>query len=509
MKVFLMFRDRDFDLQKKLPLSEQSLVQDLELNTLFNAMALGDDFLLQVVRKAFLLSLKDVETILYRQDILRDCLKNPSVVRDIYSIALESIEDKKKTYFGFFSRYIAGVLDSSIRIMELLVGTLKKLKRIADKHSDEFDSEGFKRFFDMLKRELSDEYFKSVENHLKELEFRNGILISAEFGKGNKGTNYVLRKPNYEKKSWIKRIFSKKEQAYTFSISDRDESGAKALSELKDKGINLVANALAQSVNHILNFFNILRTELAFYIGALNLHDQLIKIGEPISFPMPAEQSDRKRSFKGLYDACLALTMNQRIVGNDLNADGKNLFIITGANQGGKSTFLRSIGLSQLMMQCGMFVPAESFSANICNDIFTHYKREEDTTMSSGKFDEELNRMNNIVDGISANSMILFNESFAATNEREGSEIARQIVSALIENHIEVFFVTHMYEFAHDFYEKKINDVIFLRAQRRDNGSRTFKMIEGKPLQTSYGKDIYDKIFEKEGLNDKNRYSRI
>ncbi len=65
-------------------------------------------------------------------------------------------------------------------------------------------------------------------------------------------------------------------------------------------------------------------------------------------------------------------------------------FYVTGANQGGKSTFLRSIGLSQLMMQCGMFVPAKYLCSNICESIFTHYKREEDTTMSSGKLDEEL-----------------------------------------------------------------------------------------------------------------------
>ncbi len=52
------------------------------------------------------------------------------------------------------------------------------------------------------------------------------------------------------------------------------------------------------------------------------------------------------------------LRTDHRIVGNDLDGDKKDLVVITGANQGGKSTFLRSIGLAQLMMQCGMFVPA-------------------------------------------------------------------------------------------------------------------------------------------------------
>jgi len=176
-----------------------------------------------------------------------------------------------------------------------------------------------------------------------------------------------------------------------------------------------------------------LRTELAFYIGCLNLHGELVKKGEPFTFPVPAASSERRHPFSGLYDICLSLSVDQRVVGNDVNADDKDLVIITGANQGGKSTFLRSIGLAQVMMQCGMFVPAESFSCNVCEGLFTHYKREEDATMKSGKFDEELSRMSDVVDSIGPDSMLLFNESFAATNEREGSEIARQIVSALLE----------------------------------------------------------------------------
>jgi DNA mismatch repair ATPase MutS len=116
--------------------------------------------------------------------------------------------------------------------------------------------------------------------------------------------------------------------------------------------------------------------------------------------------------------------------------------------------------------------------------------------MNSGKLDEELGRMSAIVDNITANPMILLNESFAATNEREGSEISRQIMCALLERHIKIFFVTHVYTFAHGFYDKKMENAIFLRAERQSDGGRTFKVIEGEPLQTSYGEDLYNGIFE-------------
>jgi len=204
---------------------------------------------------------------------------------------------------------------------------------------------------------------------------------------------------------------------------------------------------------------------------------------------------ERKLSVQGLYDACLAFTMKRRAVGNAVQAEGKNLVLITGANQGGKSTFLRSIGLAQLMMQCGLFVPAESFCANACERLFTHFKRKEDATMQSGKLDEELSRMSEIVGQITPHAMVLFNESFAATNEREGSEIARQIVSALVEKRVKVFFVTHLSEFARGVYEQGLENVLFLRAERQAGGRRTFKLIEGEPLQTSYGEDVYQRVF--------------
>jgi len=496
MKAFLMFRDRDFDPRRTIPKHEPALTQDLELTTLFNAMALGDEVLFDVARSAVLPGAdNDLSTILYRQDILRDCLKQPTIVRDMYAIAVDAIKGEKKSYRHIFT-YPGAVLNESVEVLQLFVILLQRLKNIADKHAGGFESDGFKTFFAMLQRELNDEYFARVEDQLEELTFSAGVLISAELGKGYKGVNYTLRRNADRQRGWVQRIFGSKPDEYTWRVHPRDESGAKALSELKDRGIDPAGNALAQSADHILSFFSMLQTELAFYLGCLNLHEQLTRKGEPTCFPVPAEPGERRLSFSGLYDVCLSLNLKPRVVGNDVNADNKDLVIITGANQGGKSTFLRSIGLSRLMMQAGMFVPAECFCSELCTNIFTHYKREEDLTMQSGKLDEELSRMSTIVDSVTANSMLLLNESFAATNEREGSEIARQIVGSLLEKHVKIIFVTHLYEFAHNLCEKKMQNAIFLRAARRTDGGRTFKLVEGEPLQTSYGEDLYKEIFD-------------
>jgi len=273
-------------------------------------------------------------------------------------------------------------------------------------------------------------------------------------------------------------------------------AGAQILGDIRHRAISRVAIALAQSADHVLSFFKTLRTELAFYLGCLNLRDRLAAKDEPLSFPIPEPAGARNHSFGGLYDVCLSLHMDGRVVGNSADATGRSLVIVTGANQGGKSCFLRSIGQAQVMMQCGMFVGAVAFRAELCPALFTHHKREEDATMASGKLDEELARMSRIVDSLSPNSMLLFNESFAATNEREGSEIAKQVVCALLEKHMKIFYVTHLYEFAHRFMDRKTEDAIFLRAERLADGTRSFRLLEGEPLETAHGEDLYHQIFE-------------
>jgi MutS domain V len=496
VKAHLLYKDQDFDLDRPLPWNELALVKDLSLKPLFNTMARGDALVFEVSKRVMLLGFDNgLETIRYRQNILQDCLNHPDVVRQLYAVAVDAMEKQKKHYLGVFARYPDSVLRHSIELMETFLGMLKTLRKITDSHADKFISEGWIAFYAMLRHELGEEYFARVESHLERLKFRGGVLLSANLGKGNKGDPYVLREPPYRKEAFLRRLFTRQAPAYSFTLHPRDESGFRALSELRDRGIGLVANALAQSTGHVRSFFDMLRTELAFYVGCVNLHEELQRKQVSMVFPSPAAADERRLSFQGLRDTCLALSMDQLVVANDADADRQDLVFVTGANQGGKSTFLRNIGLAQLMMQCGMFVSAESLCFSVRDGLFTHYKREEDTAMKSGKLDEELSRMSDIVDHITPHSMILFNESFAATNEREGSEIASQIVSALLERRIKLVFVTHLHELARGFYERGRGKVLFLRAERQTDGARTFKLLEGEPLKTSFGEDLYNSIF--------------
>lgn len=504
MKVFLLHRDKDFDSSQKLPAHSAALVKDLEMDRLFNAMASGDDFLFDVAKKSLMASLVCPDDIIYRQQILADCLERPEVIREIYAVSVEAIEREKKVWGAIFGRYPDGLLHRSLEVLQIFVALLERLRKISDQRAPEFHSEGLDRFFDMIAKEIDDVYVATVKEYLQGLAFKEGMLISAELGRGNKASQYILRKPQNEKrgwrellKKWMKQLSSGGGQSsFVYQVDGRDEAGLRALSELKGRGISQVAVALAQSTDHILSFFTMLRLELGFYVGCLNLRDQLIRKDEPICLPELLPIESTAFSVRGLYDVSLSLSMGGRTIGNDVDADGKTLMVITGANRGGKSTLLRSIGLSQLMMQCGMFVPAERFKCNVCVGVYTHFKREEDSNLISGKLDEELSRMSGIVDKMKPHSLVLLNESFGSTNEREGSEIARQIVRGLLDTANKVSYVTHMFDLANGFYLEKSERAIFIRAERLADGSRTFRVIEGAPLPTSYGEDLYHRIFE-------------
>lgn len=493
MRTFLMHPDRSFRAEAPQQADSVDCAQDIELEVLLSAAAAGDRYLYDIMSAAVSQAwTNDGATIRYRQEILKDCLSNGDAVRQFYALAIEPFDREKSWHFGMYGHDPSTMVSSSIRTLQSCLDVLRRLKDTCNRYSTRLISRGFQQFFSTLEENLDNDYLDAANADLDKLTFRRGVLLSAELGDGGKGVRTMLREPAARDLSWLHGLLTPGGKSFTLQLDPRDEAGSYAFGELRNRGLGLISDALWQSARHVLSFFAALRAELAFYVACVNLHEQLRRIGEAAVFPEIAD-APRRFTCRDLRDTCLSLTMKRRTVGNDVEANDKNLVIITGANRGGKSTFLRSVGLAQVMLQCGMFVTAEAFCSSLHAGLATHYKREEDRSMRSGKFDDELVRMSAIAERIRRGSLVLFNESFAATNEREGSEIAKQIVSALLENDVMVFFVSHMYEFARSF----LNDdqVLFLRADRGEDGTRSFRLHGAKPLRTSFGADLYQQIF--------------
>jgi hypothetical protein len=493
------YRPEGADLRADLPWNADDLLADLGLLPLLEAMAKEDDWIFEVSRRILLEGTSgDLHTIQYRQAVLQDCLEHPDVVRELYALVVETTQQLRGSYAGVLSRYPDWVLRESVETLRKLLGSLRRLLALADGSHHGFRSEGWRAFFAMVQENLGGAYLNEVEEHLRELTFPHGVLLSARLGQANKGTGYLLHRVPRRPQTWLDRwraLFEPKPVSFRFEVHPRDEAGARALGELRNRAIAAAASSLGQAADHVRDFFLMLRAELAFYVGCLTLHEVLARAGYPTCMPTPCPPRERRLAFRGLCSAGLALTLNGPVVPNDLEADGQGLVFITGPNSGGKTTFLRSLGIAQLMMQAGMFVPAERYCASLCGGLFTHFPRGEDVRMERGKLDEELGRMSEIVGRIRPDSMVLVNEAFASTNEREGAEIARQIVRALTQQGVRVFFVTHLFELARSFSGEGPGRALLLRAERLPDGTRTYRIRVGEPLATSHGEDVYRQVF--------------
>ena len=489
MKVLLMFEDRDLQLRETRDPRDEALCADLELEPMLKTMAEDDRVIRQVCSQVLLSPLQEPAEIRYRQEILTDALAHPGVVEELYQLCLDTSERRKNIWYTLHAFRISSTFSTAVEMLDLYLDALLQLRKIGEKYRRDCTSRGFCRLFSMLEEELSDEYFARVRPVRSQLGISGGILVSAEFGSYLQGVHYVFRQQK-NLRSRLQWLF-----APSYTIADRDDAGANDLAIRKDRAINEAANALAQSAEHLEQFFALLRRELAFYAGAIRLRNRLQEWNLPVCIPRVLPKTAETRAWEGLYDVSLALTREASVVGNDGKTENQRLVIITGANQGGKTTFLRSVGQAQLMAQCGLFAGAAALTVPVRGQLFTHFKREEDRSMERGKLEEELDRMSRIADRLRAHDLVLFNESFASTNEREGSRVFSQITKALTESRVEVFSVTHLFAYSSCFLEDP--GACFLRAQRLPGGERTFKLLPEKPLETAYGEDIYRKVFGK------------
>ncbi len=311
MKVFLAYRDRDLDLAAELPPNAEALTQDLGLDILFRAMAVGDRFLATVARSAVLASLRDVDAIRYRQAVLGDCLAHPAVVRQLYALAAEAIEREHKLW-GYSAQSPDSALYHSVNMMKLFIEMLRRLRRVAEEHASAFSSDGFTRLFDELARELDDPYLTRWSSISGACSSRTGPP-ERRAGPANLGIDYVLRR-RAGRRSWRERIGLTERDSFVWELPARDDAGAQALGEMRSRGIALAAGALAQSADHILSYFAQLRSELGFYVACLNLRDALDRTGSPICLPEPGPAGEPTLHARGLYDVCLQLSMTGSVV---------------------------------------------------------------------------------------------------------------------------------------------------------------------------------------------------
>lgn len=491
MKVRLMDPDRDFAPDAEEPAFSDDVRRDLELDYLWEAMGGGDAFLRAVARAALLHPVGEPEVVRYRQEALVDVVRNHDAVEGLYAIAVDALSIERGILMMPVRGHPEMALSRAVRMLTALADRLERLRVTCASLESSFSSRAFRGLFETVRSQLDDAYLARLRAQLKELQFPLGMLMSARVGAGGQVTGQVLRRGKRENRGIFDRTPLKR-PLYSFSIPERDEAGFNALGDLRARSVVDVSDAASRSVDHVTGFFRMLRAELGFYLGAHALQVALESIGAAVCLPAVGDGPACRAT--GLYDPCLALRSGRAPVANDLEVADGRLLIVTGANHGGKSTFLRAIGVAQLMAQAGMFAPALAFATPVSGRVLTHWAREEDEGLRHGKLDEELDRMSRLIDAVEPGDLLLCNESFASTNEAEGSQIAFDVTAALVRAGVRVRFVTHMYDFAHAVREAE-PDARFVRAPRNADGTRSYVIEPGPPLPTSFGVDLYDRVF--------------
>lgn len=226
-----------------------------------------------------------------------------------------------------------------------------------------------------------------------------------------------------------------------------------------------------------------------------------------------AEQGTESGSFmeaEGVYDIALALTLfshERPVIDNAVSIRrGERFLVVTGPNQGGKTTFARSVGQLVYFTLMGLDAAAKSASVPYFDGILTHFSVEESTETGQGKLKEELTRLAPMMHGDDKNQFVILNELFTTAATYDASVMGGKVMEHFIGNGCVGIYVTHIKELAEG------EGIVSLVAvcDENDHHRRLYKMVR-KPadgfgyagtLVEKYGLD-YDallKRFENCGL---------
>ncbi len=290
-------------------------------------------------------------------------------------------------------------------------------------------------------------------------------------------------------------------------MATEEPTGADQLSSNLTKTVTAIVKKIVRDIKGTLQkYISIsgftlvsLVPEIIFYIRWADLIEKIQSKGLPLCKADVLPTEDRELFTEGIYNLKLAIKIAEgeefEIIGNDFEfSDKGRIYIMTGPNRGGKTTFTQAVGLAFLLAQNGIYVPARSFKFSPCDNIFTHFPADENDTVDLGRLGEESQRIAEIFNLATDRSLLLFNESLATTNVAEGLYIAKDVVKAMKYVGTRTIFNTHMHELARHLDElnsktegsSKVESLV----TGVENGARSFKVSIAPPQGVSYARDI-------------------
>lgn len=243
--------------------------------------------------------------------------------------------------------------------------------------------------------------------------------------------------------------------------------------------------------------------EIGFYLAFYRFEEKMRDEG--FAFAVPVVDSKEEMRAAGLYDlalACVNVRQKKEVVSNDMvYHNGESFFVVTGPNQGGKTTFARSLGQLVYFAKMGLDVPALSASVPYFSDLLTHFSVEESIETGRGKLKEELTRLAPMMNDVFDHAFVIINELFTTAASFDACIMGKRVLEHFLGQNCCGVYVTHLKELS-----EGDGRIVSLRAlveevEQFDNEQggtrirnvRKFKMIRSAAEDTGYAGDLVEK----------------
>ena len=497
------------------PRLDRQAAADLGLAALREQFGLPEEFLYELCQ--------DVATIHYRQGVLADVLGSPplrEVLREVRPMLREL------AFFTTTRKEQSAPLQQAVWRLGELETYVACLQRLADAAQlPNLESDGLQALLGFVRRRQADPVYQRLLQELPAL--RGGLKRRASVSIGinlddqlrpSEATLLAVHEEKFAERPLLSRIFGAASPFQPVASIKRVAAMGTLFGDL-DRILGAVARPLAKALGQYVRLqvqdLLSLEREIAFYLGTAQLYERLRARGLPICRPRLAPAAERRLQARRLYNVNLALgTSEERagsIVGNDLVMDaGGRILVLTGPNQGGKTTFTRAAGLLQVLVQAGLYAPAESATVSPADLVGTHFPVDEPGHAEGGRLAEEARRLAALFAAASERSLILMNESLASTSPSESLYLAQDVVRGLRLLGARAVFATHLHELGErvdainretEGSSRLVSMVAEIESGAAGSGGndgtnangavrRTYRIRPGPPVGLSYARDI-------------------